>query len=84
MFTSKQEKKILDYIHEQRTQIDQIAEFMYNNNHTCDFGSERSLGTCRAIGIDGDSKAAIIIGELINLYKKIYGKDYEVVVRKKS
>lgn len=85
MFTPRQEKEILDYIREQRTEIDQIAEFMYNNSqNVCGFGSGRSLATCRAIGIHGDSKASIIIGELIYLYKKIYGDDYEVILKKKT
>lgn len=84
MLTSNQEKEILDYIRNQRSDIDQIAEFMYNNSGLgYEFGSEMSLGVCRAIGISEEYKSQVIIGELIRLYKKIYGDDYEIVYKKK-
>lgn len=84
MLTSKQEREILDYIRNQRSDIDQIAEFMYNNTPVaCDFASDRSLGVCRAIGISPGEKSEVIIGELIRLYKKVYGDDYEIIYKKK-
>ena len=84
MFTNKEEKEILEYIRNQRSEIGQIAEFMYHNTLSqCTFSQERSLGICRAIGISPDSGATVIIGELINMYKQIHGNDYEPVLYKK-
>lgn len=72
MLTSKQEKEILNFIREQRNEIDQIAEFMYNNcESVCDFASARDVALCRTIGVNIEGKAAVIIGELNRIYRRM-------------
>lgn len=82
MLTSKQEREILTFIREQRNEIDQIAEFMYNNAESvCDFASVRDGALCRTVGVNLEGKGAVIIGELKRLYAKIAqleGKKFEL------